>query len=404
VPTLAPRRTGLIGAGALVAGGSMVANVVSFALTVVLGRLLGTADFGAVGALLALAVVGAVPATAVQVVVARHVAGAHHAGTRDPDLGPRRVWAFAGAIGVAGCAAAYPLTGLLHLDSPAPVLWTAASLVPVTVVAAVQGAFQGRQRFAALAWLLVSVAVARTVGGVAGTAGGIAGVFAGITVATGVVAAVATAVRRTGAHPGRAVPAGSWRGLLAELVNASIGIGALLALTNVDVILARHFLTAHDAGLYAAGSVATKVAFWLPQAVATVAFPHLTRPDGRMRTLLGAAAVMGALGVATTAGSAFLGPPVLGAVLGPQYLAIGPSLGLFAAAGALGTLVQLVLWSGIAVHDRSVTALLAAGLVALLAVVGRSAHGSVTEIVTGVVAVLATVVVVGAALVAYRRR
>lgn len=404
-PEATARGAGLLGAGVVVAAASMLANVVSFALTIVLARLLTTAEFGAAGALLAVAVVGAVPATAVQVVVARHVANARRTGTRDPELGARRVWLFAAAVGGVACAAAVPLSALLHLDSAAPALWTAASLVPVTVVAAVQGVFQGQQRFGGLACLLVAVSVARTAGGAVGAAGGITGVFAGITLATGVVAVAAASARRARSVAGPAeLPVTAWRAMVAELVNAGIGIGALLALTNVDVILARHFLSPRDAGLYTAGSVAAKVAFWLPQAVATVAFPHLTRPDGRMRTLLGAAAVMGGLGLVTTIGSAVLGPPVLGHVLGPEYLAIGPSLGLFAAAGATGTLVQLVLWSGIAVHDRSVTVVLAVGLVALLGVVTWWRHDSQTEIVTSVLGVLTAVAVAGAALVARRTR
>jgi O-antigen/teichoic acid export membrane protein len=172
------------------------------------------------------------------------------------------------------------------------------------------------------------------------------------------------------------------------------GLGALLALTNADVVLARHFLPARESGLYAAGAVVAKIAFWLPQAVALVVFPRLTDPAARGRLLAGALAAVGTIGAVTSVGAAVLGPWALGLLLGPTYRTLGAELGLFAAAGALGALVQLLLYSGIAEGSRAIGLLLLGALATLVTVVTTVAHGSVGAVVTAVIAVLGAVALV----------
>src|SRR5829696_5383544 len=194
VPTVdQSERPALVRAGTVVAIASAGANVISFVLTIVLGRVLTTSDFGAIVALLGVAIVGQVPAMALQVVVARHVATTA-AGER-PGLAPRLL-AFAAVVAavvtVLAALLALPASALLHLGSPAPMLWLAASLAPVTLVFAVQGLLQGEERFTALGVLLVVMALTRVVGGLAGATIGPAGVFAGI--ALGAVAALAFAL------------------------------------------------------------------------------------------------------------------------------------------------------------------------------------------------------------------
>lgn len=405
IPTVAPTpRRALVRAGTVVAIATAAANVVAFALTIVLGRLLTVADFGAVVALLGVAIVGQVPAMALQVVVARHLATAT-AATR-PGLA-RALLLHAGLVALAVAALAalitVPATGLLHLGSPGPMAWLAASLAPVTLIFAVQGLLQGEERFTALGVFLVVMAVTRVGGGLAGSGFGPAGVFAGI--ALGAVAALAVAlflVRRdlvaAGGQPFQP------REFYGELWTAVAGMGALLALTNVDVMLARHFLSRHDSGLYAAGAVASKIAFWFPQAVAVVVFPRLADAEQREGLLARAATVVIGLGVLTSAGTALLGPWIFGILLGAEYRTLGATLGVFAAAGAAGTLVQLLLYSGIASKDRAITAVLVAALVVLVGVVSTVAHGSVTTIIVTVLTTLVTLAVVGLLLSRWRSR
>src|SRR5699024_5102783 len=77
-----------------------------------------------------------------------------------------------------------------------------------------------------------------------------------------------------GGRPGRAPGAGA---PLAVLRASQVQL-VLIALTSVDLIMARVVLPGSDAGVYAMGSVATKAAFWLPAAVGVVLYPRMARP------------------------------------------------------------------------------------------------------------------------------
>jgi O-antigen/teichoic acid export membrane protein len=355
--------------------------------------------------------VGQVPGLALQAVVARHVATGRHGATRGRtaapgphDTGARTLLAVgaagAAAVAAAGLLLALPLASALHLDSPAPTFWLALVLAPGTVGFAAQGVLQGAERFGALGALILVTSVARVIGGLAGSPAGPAGVLAGMTVGALVTVAFALYLLRHDLRrpaPRRGVPAG----LAGEWWHAMAGLGALLALTNADVVLARHYLPAAESGLYAAGAVVAKIAFWLPQAVALVVFPRLTDPVARGPVLARAVAAVGTLGAVTSLGAAALGPWALGLVLGPTYRAFGPELGLFAAAGATGALVQLLLYSGIASGSRAIGLLLLGALAGLVTLVATVAHGSVVAVVTALISVLAAVAVV--ALVLTRR-
>jgi O-antigen/teichoic acid export membrane protein len=387
----------LLRSGIVVAAASAGGNVAAFALTIVLGRLLAPAEFGAIGALFGLAIVGQVPGFAVQAVVARRVATRRRSAATAPRALLLAGVAVAAGVAVTAALLAVPLAGVLHLGSPAATFWLAASLGPGTVAFAVQGVLQGAERFGPLGLLILVTAALRVTGGLAGVPGGTAGVFAGVT--AGAVGAVVFALYLLrGTLTGGPLP----RGLAGEWWHAVLGLGALLALTNADVVLARHFLSPETSGLYAAGAVVEKIAFWLPQAVALVVFPRLTDPVARRPILLRACAAVAGLGAATSLGAAVLGPWVLGLVLGPAYRTLGAELGLFAAAGAAGALVQLLLYSGIAHGSRRIGALLLAALAALVAFVATVGHGSVTAVIGSVVLVLGTVAVGGLA-VSFRR-
>jgi O-antigen/teichoic acid export membrane protein len=124
-----------------------------------------------------------------------------------------------------------------------------------------------------------------------------------------------------------------------EVAAAAAGVLGLLLLANVDVLLARHFLSAEASGLYAAGAVLTKIAFWAPQFVVTLVFPRLVTAADRRRLLGRSAAVVAAAGAPLVVAAALA--PGLAARLsfGEAYLDVGPTLPLFA---ALGTGLALV--------------------------------------------------------------
>ena len=83
-----------------------------------------------------------------------------------------------------------------------------------------------------------------------------------------VVGAAASVVRPK--RPRRSTPA---RAMLMESVHNAQVLFVFFALSSVDIVIARNVLDEHDAGLYAAGLIMTKVMLFLPQFVVVVAFP-----------------------------------------------------------------------------------------------------------------------------------
>jgi O-antigen/teichoic acid export membrane protein len=184
-------------------------------------------------------------------------------------------------------------------------------------------------------------------------------------------------------------------GVKARVAAAAAGVLGLLLLANVDVLLARHFLPAEASGLYAAGAVLTKIAFWAPQFVVTLVFPRLVTAADRRRLLGRSAAVVAAVGAPLVVAAALA--PRLAARLsfGEAYLDVGPTLPLFAALGTGLALVQLVLFTGMATADRGMYRLLLAAVAAEAVLVAVFLHDSVAQIVGASLAVVAALLVAG---------
>jgi O-antigen/teichoic acid export membrane protein len=396
----------------VVAPAMAAANALNYAFNLVMSRLLGPADYGALGALLALVLVGTVPGVALQAVVARHTTLAGEAVGRLWSRVLVAVVAVGGALGLLTIAASPALRAFLHLQSLGPCLWLAAALLPLPLLSAVQGMLQGREWFGALAAVLLVAAAGRLAAGVGLVEGGLGVAGAMAATAIGSAVAVLVAVPRLRAQagwerhrrppgpgpgagwrwPGRGSPAAAFGG---EVAAAAAGVLGLLLLANVDVLLARHFLAAEASGLYAAGAVLTKIAFWAPQFVVTLVFPRLVTARDRRRLLGRSAAVVAAVGAPLVVAAALA--PGLAARLsfGEAYLDVGPTLPLFAALGTGLALVQLVLFTGMATADRGMYRLLLAAVAAEAALVALFLHGSVAEIVGAALAVVAALLATG---------
>jgi O-antigen/teichoic acid export membrane protein len=374
-------------AGMLVAPATMVANLLGYAFNLAASRGLGPAAYGALAALLGLVLIGLVPAMALQSVIARRTA--LHAAAAGPEPVHRHVLARAllrtaavAAVVIAGGAALLTpaVTAFLHLDSAWPFLWVAASLAPLTVAAAVAGILQGGEHFGRLALVTVLPPAARFVGGAAALAAGaeVSGVLAGTALgAVGAMALTLLLVRPvlgTREHA-RRVP------ILAELAKAGHGLLALLVLANLDLVLARHYLPAHEAGLYAAGALVTKAAFWLPQFVPIIVFARLTDAERRPAVLRQAVAAELAMGAVMVIGAAVAGTFGIRVLIGAAYAGIGSLAWAFAALGTALALVQLLLFSDIASSSGRMGAAVWGAVVVEIVVIATVAHDGAGQIV-----------------------
>jgi O-antigen/teichoic acid export membrane protein len=376
-------------------------NALVYVLYAVLSRVFSTDDYGAFTAVAGVAFVAAVPALAVQAVVARHVAVGRlesPGGRAELAVLLRWAWWLGAALFAVSLVAAPAVVAFLHLDDVGPALAMAAWLWRLTVVGAYLGVLQGAGRLRAFARLFVLFAVLRlalgAVGGILGEATGlgVTGAFAGL-VASGALT-VAIGRRLVGIGPGDAAAARSRTALGREVAAAAHGLLGVVVLCSLDLVLARHYLSAHDSGLYAAGSIIAKGAFFLPQFVAYAGFRQFTDAAHHASAVRRGLLTVVALGAAMTVAAVVLADPVIRVASGERYVAVAHRLWLFAALGAVLALVQLVVYVGIARRRNRLTATLWIAALTETAVIA-AAHGSITEIVLSALAVAGALALIG---------
>lgn len=330
--TLRPTSRGPSTALGLLLGVAMGgANVLGYVMVLVLSRALGPADFGGYTALSTYGVMLAIPAGAFQIVVARRVSG----GDADHPDGTTglRLALTTGCLLLLFTAAVSPLlTHSFHLSSPLAAVLLGAMLVPMLTTGCFQGILLGRHRIRALSLLYVVTAVTRLVAAVVSAVcgWGVTPVFAAMLVAALVTTVVGAWMCRE-----RIVRVPSTGpGLLLEMIRSNSTFAAYVVLTNIDVLLARHYLTPHDSGGYALASTFGRAICWGTQFIALMIVPRMHSKDAA-RTLLKASGLVLGIGL-----------------IGLGVVAVSPSLWITIAGGeqfdSYGTLALACVGLGIA--------------------------------------------------------
>jgi O-antigen/teichoic acid export membrane protein len=196
---------------------------------------------------------------------------------------------------------------------------------------------------------------------------------------------------------------GAWRpptgtsstspGVAAVLAAGQVQL-VMMALTSVDLLLARALLSPGDAGRYALGAVAAKAAFWLPQAVGTVLYPRMADPAGHRGAVRSAVGVLLGIGAVVVIGAA-AAAPLVPVVVGEAYRPVAGLLWAFAALGVTLSVLQAFLLASIA-SDRTVEAAIAwCGLVLTAVAVWLAPRGVEGVLGATLVAVALTTVAAG---------
>lgn len=344
-------RGGTVRSLGVVTAGSLVANLLAYLVQLPASRLLGPAAYGEFAVLLAAMLVLSVPALALQTVVARELVR----GTSRTALW-RLIAVVTVAVAVLSVGGALAMTVIARTGA-APAFAAMAGAAPLAVIAGGQGFLQGDGRFGTLGGLLAGVGVARSVPVIVAVllGGDAAGALAAGTVGTllAAVAVVVVAARPVpDPRPPSPIPVSATGTLGVSGVLWASGVQlVIIAAVSSDLLLSRSVLTPHEAGLYALGAVATKAAFWLPQAVGVVIYPRLADPVRSGRALRSATRVLAAIGAAVTVAAAVAGP-LVPTVVSPDYRGVAGLLWLFAYTGAMLAVLQLLLLAAIA-RDRA---------------------------------------------------
>jgi O-antigen/teichoic acid export membrane protein len=343
--TLDRKRT-LVSGVALVAAATFLASAANYGLNIFAAHTLSPSDFGGLGALLGvLAVFGTLSLT-LQAVVARAV------GKNSSDFTNREVPVLS-ALWLAIAAVLFclllvvPVSRLIDVSLVSTLL--ALLTVPISVGAsAVIGLLQGKETFLRLSLSILAVGIFRASCGVIGLwisqdlLGFAVGLILGSVISLGFCLALVPERLSLGLRPTR-------RQIVAFLVVLQ-AIGLMFVLANIDVVLARFYLSPTESGVYAVGSLLAKIAFFLPAPILIVLYPSMVKGVDR-RPLFLAILATGAIGLVTVFVTILAPARVAGLLAGPELSSVAPTLWLFAVSGSLMALVQVTLYARLAKHD-----------------------------------------------------
>lgn len=382
----------LVGGGLLVAVALGIGQVLAYAQTLVAARTLSPAQFGAFSALLALLLIGNTVALATQAVTARHIVSVDPAHRPDETAAAWRTTLQTAALVTGFWLLMSPLIGLaLRLDSPVTYVMLALTFFPLTVMGGALGIAQGVERHARLAAVYLAVGVPKTLVAITALVV-LASLTAGITglaLGSALGAVLCWMLVRNQFADGRATHSTMMR----EIPAATYAMLALFALTNLDIVLGRVFLTPEQAGQYGVGIIVAKVVTWLPQFVAVMAYARMV-DERRGKTVLVGLGTVVAIAAFCIAGVAALPDLVVSVIAGPQYADMADLLPLFAMIGACGAVLQFVVFGLVAIRDRRLIPVIWLGCGALIALVAIW-HTSVAQVAAIMLAVVALVAAIG---------
>lgn len=348
--------------GLLLFFATAMVNACNYLFHFVASRRLGPSAYGDLYALIAALGLLGVLSTAVTTVIVRLTAEFEAAGDRPliaSLLRGARGWSLAVAAAMALSALVLRsrvsvFLNLAHSETMFP--WIVV-LTGTVIVPPLRAVLQGLQDFRAFAISTSTEAVGKVVFGTLGIALGFGTIGALGGQALGIVAAwIYTELRLRGS-----VGASARRPLhfsTKRFIAVSGGVlGSTLATTallSVDALLAKHYLSPADAGVYSAVSLSGKVLMFLVGFVPMVLLPKATHATMRgepvMPFLLAGAGTSVSLAAVTLAIYAVAPTQVLHVMVGPAYEAAAPLLLPYGVAMALLALTNTLVAFKIAVH------------------------------------------------------
>lgn len=339
----------------------MLANVCAFIFHARVSRLLGVTDYGALYALMALLPLAGVPAAALATVVTKLAAELHALDDR-AGIGAL-IRALTRALGLtalvtaaAGILLQIPISAFLNVHRDAVV--ATGVVIGVTIaLPALRAVLQGVEDFSRYALSWAAEAVLKMVLGIsfALLGWGVTGALAGYAIGGG-IAAVYTclALRGKGASPPRGDVKLDLRRLLHTTGGALVLIATFTALSYGDSLIVKHFMSAADAGLYAAVSLSGKVMLYLTSFIPLVLLPKVANratTGGQPAPILRAALIMWAALTAVALIPFYFAPGVLVRTLvGAKFEPAASLLFPYALAMALLGVMNVIASYKIALH------------------------------------------------------
>ncbi len=354
--------------------GTMAANVLNYAFHFSIGRMVDAEVYGALQSLLALLAIVSVPAAALTMIATKYGAAAkarsdHAFGKNLFSYLNRRIIRYGWPLVIAAFLSTPFVKSFLHIDDTLAVslLWALAALTFFS--SASVGILSGWQKFGAVnsagiigtgIKLFLGIVLAWLGFGLDGIVFGLvfAGLIGYLISVKGLRFLSLGKERDAATRPETVREPFDFSAIRGYVATALVGTFGIVALGNVDIVLAKHMLDPELAGAYGALAVVAKVIFFVTGVVATVLFAmsseSVEKNDDRQpqnffvfRMALGLTVSASAIAIVIY----FLAPEiVLRVFFGDKYLAVAPMLGWFGLAAGLYAVVNLMLQQLLSMH------------------------------------------------------
>ncbi len=370
--------------GLLVFVASMAINVFGYGFHFAISRRVGVEQYGVLSALNSLLMVSVVLSQIAATIVVKYAAEFRATDDRAHLAALVRMLVRYGAIAAGvivaiGIAVARPLAGYLHIGDVAAVAVTTVIIAISLTTPSLRAVFQGIEDFRAWALSTILEALVKLIAGVALVylGYGVLGAFVGWAIGS-FIALLYTAivlVRRFRRVPDAVLFVDSRR-LVKTMAGISVATVLLTMISNVDVLLVKHFVDARTAGLYGALALAGRILMFLVGFVPIVILPKASRRAleglssvGFLAQAMGVSAILSGAGLL---GYYFFPKFVVTSLAGAAFAAAAPHVFSYGIAMVLLAGVNIVVAYKIGIHRFNF--IIPLGLCGIGEIVGISLH------------------------------
>lgn len=275
----------LVSGTAFVFAGSITGNILAFLFNLFLARSLTYADYGIFATLSSFITLASLPANSINTIIVKFATRFFSKDETDKaeafyKESAKLIFAIGTIIFIAFAVVAIPLKNFLHIDNAWYIVLVGLNVAFIYFMTLNGGFLQSLLKFAYISFLNVAGNLAKLLFGILfvylglQAFGGLWGIFAmslfGLIL--GFLPLRFLFQKKTSQR--ESIPK---KEILSYAIPASIAVLSLTLLTSVDVILVKHFFSAHEAGFYAGLSLVGKVIFYFTAPIPLVMFPLIVK-------------------------------------------------------------------------------------------------------------------------------
>jgi O-antigen/teichoic acid export membrane protein len=358
----------LVRHGSVMFAATTLAGGLSYLYQVYMGRALGPEQYGVFGALFAIFYMFMVISQTLSTTATRFVSQFIGEGKEIGFflLGSlKRMTLLGFIVSIFFFAFSGEIASFLKISDPRPVMVLALILFLTWIGPINGGALRGLQRFKALGFVSVSNAFFKLVFGVLlvafglGVSGALLGVVAGLFLATLIsFFFLIPNFKRNNPHD----PSFNYSAFYTYSAPVLLAMFAFSVPANLDVVLAKYFFSAKEAGLYTSASVLGKILFFFSAAIYAVMFPMIAERHARgeeTTPLLKRSLAYTALLAGSVALAYLLFPQIIVKVFGSSYASAMPLVAPYGLAMLFFALTVIILNYHLAIKNLRYVALFA---------------------------------------------